>query len=228
MQRCEISEIPHLCVPGLRLSSGGRRPGLRYVRQEPGHAAQADIHNGACAGRPILLWLTWCVGRQRRGWSYGERSRLRYGHRTQDAVASKEHMGRTFYFCSPNCVKEFDADPHRYAQAALAVTEASLPASLATTGFNPALPLARIELPVLGLKWKGDGRAVEAAVAGVPGVRSAHANAGSGVVTVEYDPQRATTTIPGRWPPANRFPGRRCADPDWHCRFALCLMRQVH
>jgi P-type Cu+ transporter len=111
----------------------------------------------------------------------------------QDAVVSREHMGRTFYFCSPNCVAQFDADPHRYAQAALAATEAPLPVGSATTGFNPALPLVRIELPVLGLKREGDGRAVEAAVAGVPGVRSAHANTGSGVVTVEYDPQRTTT-----------------------------------
>ena len=111
----------------------------------------------------------------------------------QDAVASREHMGQTFYFCSPNCVAQFDADPHRYAQAALAATEAPLPVGSATTGFNPALPLARIDLPVLGLKREQDGRAVEAAVAGVPGVRSAHANTGSGVVTVEYDPQRATT-----------------------------------
>ena len=33
----------------------------------------------------------------------------------QDAAASREHMGQTFYFCSPNCVEKFDADPHRYA-----------------------------------------------------------------------------------------------------------------
>jgi len=111
----------------------------------------------------------------------------------QDAVASREHMGHTFYFCSPSCVEQFDADPHRYAQAALAATEAPLPVGSATTGFNPALPLARIDLPVLGLKREQDGRAVEAAVRGLPGVRGAHANTGSGVVTVEYDPQHTTT-----------------------------------
>ena len=111
----------------------------------------------------------------------------------QDAVASREHMGQTFYFCSTSCVAQFDVDPHRYAQAALTVTKASPLAGSATTGFNPGLPLTRIELPVLGLKRDGDGRAVEAAVASVPGVRAAHANNGSGVVTVEYDPQRTTT-----------------------------------
>ena len=111
----------------------------------------------------------------------------------QDAAASREHMWQTFYFCSANCVAQFDADPHRYAQTALAATEAPLPAGSATTGFNPALPLARIELPVLGLQRKQNGRTVETAVAGVPGVRAAHANTGSGVVTVEYDPQHANT-----------------------------------
>ncbi|MGB2774588.1 MAG: heavy metal translocating P-type ATPase [Anaerolineae bacterium] len=111
----------------------------------------------------------------------------------QDAAASRAHMGQTFYFCSPKCVEKFDADPHRYAQATLAATETPLPVGSATTGFNPALPLVRVELPVLGLKREQDGQAVAAAVAGVSGVRSAHANIGASVVTVEYDPQRATT-----------------------------------
>ncbi len=66
-------------------------------------------------------------------------------------------------------------------------------AGSATTGFNPALPFVSLDLPVLGLKQERDGRAVEAAVRSVPGVRSAHANIGSGVVAVEYDPHRTTT-----------------------------------
>jgi len=111
----------------------------------------------------------------------------------QDAAASREHMGHTFYFCSPNCVAQFDADPHRYAQTALVATEAPLPVGSATTGVNPALPLVRIDLPVLGLQREQDGRAAEAAIRGLPGVRSAHANTGSGMITVEYDPQRTTT-----------------------------------
>lgn len=30
------------------------------------------------------------------------------------AAATREHDGRTFYFCSPGCAAAFDADPHRY------------------------------------------------------------------------------------------------------------------
>ena len=116
----------------------------------------------------------------------------------QDAAASREHMGRTFYFCSANCVAKFDADPHRYAQAALTAAQVELqagsaPTGSATTGYNPALPLARIDLPVLGLRREQDGRAVETALTRVSGVRSAHANASSNVVTVEYDPQHTNT-----------------------------------
>lgn len=32
----------------------------------------------------------------------------------QQAAAKRGHLGRTFYFCSPACAQEFDADPHRY------------------------------------------------------------------------------------------------------------------
>jgi Cu+-exporting ATPase len=31
-----------------------------------------------------------------------------------EAVASREHSGEVFYFCSEECVDEFDSDPHFY------------------------------------------------------------------------------------------------------------------
>jgi P-type Cu+ transporter len=30
------------------------------------------------------------------------------------AFATREHAGKTFYFCSKDCTDKFDADPHRY------------------------------------------------------------------------------------------------------------------
>jgi len=30
------------------------------------------------------------------------------------AQLKSEHMGKTYYFCSPGCRKSFDADPHKY------------------------------------------------------------------------------------------------------------------
>jgi len=35
----------------------------------------------------------------------------------QSAVATREHAGQVFYFCSQECVDKFDADPHYYGHA---------------------------------------------------------------------------------------------------------------
>ncbi|MFP5343957.1 MAG: YHS domain-containing protein [Candidatus Limnocylindria bacterium] len=34
--------------------------------------------------------------------------------RPEDAAATEEHEGRTFYFCSHGCHQAFVNDPHRY------------------------------------------------------------------------------------------------------------------
>jgi len=96
------------------------------------------------------------------------------------AFTTREHMGQTYYFCSAACAEQFDADPHKFAMG-----------GSATTGFNPDLPLAHIELPILGLKEKGDGCSVEQALRAVAGVHSATISAASGLAHVEYDPQTA-------------------------------------
>ncbi len=113
----------------------------------------------------------------------------------QAAFASREHMGQAFYFCSQNCVEQFDANPHKYT-----LTPTPLPAGeghsgeglagSATTGVNPALEYSQIELPVIGLGKNGGRKAVESALRAVPGVRSANANVG--LVSVEYDPKLVT------------------------------------
>jgi Cu+-exporting ATPase len=33
---------------------------------------------------------------------------------SEKAFAKREHEGRTFYFCSQDCVSKFDADSHKY------------------------------------------------------------------------------------------------------------------
>lgn len=78
----------------------------------------------------------------------------------QSAFATRAHMGQTFHFCSQNCVDQY-ADPHKYAMA-----------GSITTGFNPDLPLARVELPIVGLKKTDRTKALEAALKAVPGVRA--------------------------------------------------------
>ena len=108
------------------------------------------------------------------------------------AFATREHMGQTFYFCSQACVDKFDADPHKYAHAAVTQPAEKPLAGSPTTGYNPDLPVARLELPVIGLE-KGNARqAVETALKAVPGIKSATANPGSGIVSVTYNAQNVT------------------------------------
>ncbi len=100
------------------------------------------------------------------------------------AFTTREHMGHTFYFCSASCAEQFDADSHKYALA-----------GSTTTGFNPSLPLASIELPILGLKKGSKVSALQKALLAVAGVRAATVNPASGIALVEYDPQ--VVTLPG-------------------------------
>lgn len=65
-------------------------------------------------------------------------------------------MGNTYYFCSENCVNQFDADPHKFAGHAHA--ESSQAGSV-PTGFNSELALVEVELPVIGLKKAGQSGA---------------------------------------------------------------------
>lgn len=102
----------------------------------------------------------------------------------QTAFTTREYMGQTFYFCSANCVEQFEIDPHKFAMA-----------GSATTGFNPSLPLARIELPIVGLKKNSAGNAIQAALLAVAGVRTATVNPASGIALVEYDPQVVTLPV---------------------------------
>jgi Cu+-exporting ATPase len=94
------------------------------------------------------------------------------------AFATRDHMGHTFYFCSQNCVNQFDADPHRYMTTS------------ATTGFNPELPLTHIELPISGLPLKKPAPVLEAALRVLDGVHEANLNPTTGKLQVEYDPQK--------------------------------------
>ncbi len=32
----------------------------------------------------------------------------------EKAAAKAEHMGKTYYFCSPGCKTAFEKDPHKY------------------------------------------------------------------------------------------------------------------
>lgn len=97
------------------------------------------------------------------------------------AFANRQSKGQMFYFCSKNCLEQFDAAPEKYTPAV----------SSATTGIaeNASGPL-KLDLPVRGLSRSG-GPALSNALQTIPGVNRVHVNVHAGRATIEYDPVRA-------------------------------------
>ncbi len=96
----------------------------------------------------------------------------------QSAFATREHMGKTYYFCSQSCVSQFDKDPHSYVMTS------------ATTGYNPDQTLTRIELPVSGPPLKEHSAHLESALRAVGGVDEVKVNSKAGLVEIEYNAQK--------------------------------------
>ena len=95
-----------------------------------------------------------------------------------NAYATREHMGNTYYFDSASCVEQFDADPHSYAMA-----------GSATTGFNPNLALEQVALPLVGLKNTRGVRSLQNDLRAIDGIKSVSVNPSSNIAQIEYDPQ---------------------------------------
>jgi Cu+-exporting ATPase len=111
----------------------------------------------------------------------------------KEAFATREHMGKTYHFCSENCVKQFDADPHRFAMQSI---HEMAEVSSATTGYNPETRLLQVELPILGLA--GDGQAggslIRSYLEEKAGVERVIVNHHNGMVVVDYDPKTVKIT----------------------------------
>jgi Cu+-exporting ATPase len=109
----------------------------------------------------------------------------------QSAEATREYRGETYYFCSSSCVDRFDADPQQYAHHEKTATERPLAGSI-TTGFNPALELARVKIPVIGIDCVTCIETIERAIESVPGVQKVTVSLANEIAAVEYDPQQAS------------------------------------
>ncbi len=97
---------------------------------------------------------------------------------TNNAYATREHMGNTYYFDSATCVEQFDSDPHKYAMS-----------GSATTGFNSNLALEQIELPLIGLKNVRGVRGLQNDLKAIDGIKSVSINPSSKIAQIEYNPQ---------------------------------------
>ena len=109
------------------------------------------------------------------------------------AFATRDYMGQTFYFCSQNCVDQFDANPHRYAQQNQSVMAGKSIAGSATTGVNPQLagPL-KVDLPIVNLDCATCALTVEKVLGGLDGVQKASVNFATAKAHVTYDRDRVT------------------------------------
>jgi Cu+-exporting ATPase len=94
----------------------------------------------------------------------------------QSALAKREYMGQTFYFCSQSCVDQFDKNPHDYVMTS------------ANTGFNAERILARIELPIADLPFVRVATELESALRALDGVDQVTVNVGAGLLRLDYDP----------------------------------------
>jgi len=108
------------------------------------------------------------------------------------AFATRDFGGRTFYFCSENCVNQFEADPHKYAEDTDAPEKARSPlAGSVTTGYNPARTRARVDIPVIGIDCISCVQTIERSIESVAGVDKATVSLANETATVEYDPSQA-------------------------------------
>ena len=101
----------------------------------------------------------------------------------QTAFASRQAKGQTFYFCSENCLRQFDSSPEKYIRV--------IPSATTGVAANASGTL-RVDLSVRGLNRVG-GPALSQTLQAVTGVKRVYVNAGSGRAAIEYDPSRAKT-----------------------------------
>lgn len=102
----------------------------------------------------------------------------------EKSFAARPTNDGTFYFCSEDCLKKFEASPGEY--------QFTVPS--ATTGVGESKhSKVRLDLPVAGLNRSG-GPALAQVLKAIPGVSSANVNVGSGRASIEYNPERVKVT----------------------------------
>ena len=127
------------------------------------------------------------------------------------AVRTIQHDGRTFYFCSEQCARQFQADPERYAapeQAEPALTTPSgtlpfleagrpgarQPVPSVTTGVPEGAEIVSVEFPIEQLDCLACAQRVQSALGLLMGVRWAFVNPDTRRATVVYD-RRQTSLL---------------------------------
>jgi Cu+-exporting ATPase len=119
------------------------------------------------------------------------------------AAATSEYGGKTYYFCSECCHKQFDQDPDKYLSPSWVPSAMSCPVGVTPEEKEAALkgsktPLGtdkpfdrqaqRIDLPVRGMSCAGCAANIQKNLRELPGVDKAEVNFATSKATVIFDP----------------------------------------
>jgi Cu+-exporting ATPase len=112
-----------------------------------------------------------------------------------EAAATSEYRGKTYYFCSPGCKKKFDAHPEAYLKKRedrdgnKKEKEGSEEATELPRKKGPEKAGERIDLPVVGMSCASCASTIQRSLGGLMGVDKASVNFANSKATVLYDPQ---------------------------------------
>jgi Cu+-exporting ATPase len=127
------------------------------------------------------------------------------------APATSEYAGKTYYFCSEYCQKEFDLNPEKYLSPSWIPPGLKHPAGMGSEDKpvvaqpGDAAPEAdqrsrrktqRIDLPVRGMSCAGCAANIQENLSQIEGVESASVNFAAATATVIFDPD---ITSPGQF-----------------------------
>lgn len=98
-----------------------------------------------------------------------------------DAAGRSDYEGKTYYFCSTHCKKQFDFDPEACLEGDRQEAEPAAEESVES-----------IDLPVSGMHCASCARTIEKSLKGVEGVEEASVNFAAETARVSYVPSQAS------------------------------------
>ncbi|HUU37789.1 MAG TPA: YHS domain-containing protein, partial [Candidatus Desulfaltia sp.] len=111
------------------------------------------------------------------------------------AAATTEYGGKTYYFCSEHCKREFDRDPEKYLSPTWIPVEMPDSGDVAhgenkdaLKGEEAAAGARRIDLPVRGMSCAGCAANIQKNLGLLKGVDKANVNFANSMATVIFDP----------------------------------------
>ncbi len=128
----------------------------------------------------------------------------------ESAAGTSEFQGETYYFCSPVCKENFDANPSKFTEKAAEKVETA--ATISTDGNNKPLKNAdvlsgrrndhstpngdgeRVDLPITGMTCAACANRIEKQLKKQTGVDACSVNFATSKATINYDPEKTNVS----------------------------------